>query len=365
MEVSPLPRTIRRQESAGAAYRELVQRLVARGSLNAGLRPLSMRNILAFFHRILTGVRNDVPWRRELLERYRATHATPPRTSTARRAHARWLTCLLHDRCPEEPAFRPTELTPILVHHSLFPVVDHHRERRHAFTVAEVQALYTAASRSGAFPLLLLRLLFTTGLRIGGVCRIPVPPLGAECVHTVEKGGLLRSVHLAPCVWVDVRNLWVEHPPRPNQRYLIPARYDSSRPVSTSHLKRTFRRLCDAAHVRGSHAHVHTTRHTVAVALRLAGARLIDIAAFLGHANINTTYAVYSAPTHQELVRGMCLPWMTTDGANGQTVDSRLLEALAGPPNVALPPLPLDPRASEAVCTTHSEGECWPKTGRQ
>lgn len=360
MEVSPLPRTIRRHENAADAYRDLVNRLVAQGALNARLRPLSLRNILAFFHRILTGPApsspKEVPWRRELMDRYRATHATHPRTSTARRAHTRWLTCLLHDRCPEEPAFRTTELTPPIVQRSL-PLDN--RERRHAFSVAEVQALYAAALGS-PFSLLLLRLLFTTGLRIGGVCRLPIPPLEAECVHTVEKGGVVRSVHLAPCVWADIRTLWDERPPRSNQRYLFPARYDVSRPVSTSHLKRTFRRLCDTAGVRGSHAHVHTTRHTVAVALRLAGARLVDIAAFLGHANINTTYAVYSAPSHQELVRGMRLPWMAADGAVQS--DPRLLEALAGPPVIPPPP---DPLASEVECATHSEGECSPKRGRR
>jgi integrase len=185
-----------------------------------------------------------------------------------------------------------------------------------------------------------------------------------------EKGGQLVPVALAPCVRgrppfrkrgrlvpealsayyaeASVRRTHVVRSP-----FLFPSRDDPTRPVSTSHLKRRFRRLCRGALVVGPHAHIHTTRHTVAVrraggatrargrALRLAGCRVVDIqtggcdlpgwpprAAFLGHASPTTTLAVYCAPDFSQLVNLLRLPWYENSD-NGQGRDDTLLRTLA------------------------------------
>lgn len=348
MDPNALPRRLRNDQSAAAAYQNLHRRLVDKGLLDPRMRPMSLRNVLNFFRCVIPEPPLDTTpkaegeeeeeedWRIRLLRCYhRHTRCRTPRTWTAWRAHARWLTCLLRDRCPRAREYRPHELgAPIAAHTKPLPA-------RHAFNREEVCALHAAAARTGPFSELLLRLLFTTGLRVGGVSRLALPRHdGEETLVTEEKGGVLRTVRLSPPVW-DALRRWGSTP-RPGQRYLFAARRDATRSVSTSHLKKHFRRLCQCAGVTGPHAHIHTTRHTVcmhrcwasttahgvpAVALRLAGARLVDIAAFLGHCNVNTTYAVYSAPSHEELMRCLRLPWLAADGGGGP--DTSLLDALA------------------------------------
>jgi integrase len=122
---------------------------------------------------------------------------------------------------------------------------------------------------------------------------------GCDHCTTTEKGGRDHAVLLAPCTQRHIRNwsMYDRHPtPR---RYLIPARRDKQmQPISTSFIKKRFTAIAARATppVVGSHVHIHTTRHTVAVALRMAGRRLVDIQAFLGHRNISTTASVYSLP---------------------------------------------------------------------
>ena len=70
---------------------------------------------------------------------------------------------------------------------------------------------------------------------------------------------------LAPCVREALGAYRADHVPSPGTRYLFRSRHHADQPVSTSHLKKRFRRLCQRASVEGPHAHIHTTRHTVAV----------------------------------------------------------------------------------------------------
>ena len=107
--------------------------------------------------------------------------------------------------------------------------------------------------------------------------------------------------------------------------------------MSTSYLKKRFRRLCERAGVAGPHAHIHTTRHTVAVALRLAGCRIVDIASFLGHALPSTTFSVYSTPSFEQLLGVLRLPWLS--GAHADVdADHGLLRALSGVTEAPPPP---------------------------
>ena len=297
-------------------------------------RPLSVRNRLCLVRRVL---RDETPWmagtvdRERLLELYRQRVPDPPGTPTGRRAHARWLGSLLDPPSPRvTPAdlHRPASLGWRPGPGPASPSVG----RKHAFDVAEVERLHAAARAAGPESEVLLLLLFTTGLRVGGLSRLPLPRAAdQDTLVTEEKGGRRLPVVLAPCVWDALRRWWAVRPPRaPAQTFLFASRYDPGRPASTSHLSRCFGRLCAAARVTGRHAHIHTTRHTVAVALRLAGCRIIDIAAFLGHAHPATTLRVYSTPSFEQLLGTMRLPWYTetTTTAPGRE-DDRLLRALA------------------------------------
>ena len=209
--------------------------------------------------------------------------------------------------------------------------------RLHAFSPDEVQRLH-AAARGGVRDRLLLLLLFTTALRVGGLSRLPaVSPRDTWC-RTVEKGGQIHPVALAPCVRDALSAYLAAHPASPEAHYLLPSRRNADHPISTTQLKRWFRGLCARAGVVGPHAHIHTTRHTVAVALRLAGCRIADIQAFLGHASPSTTLAVYCTPDFHQLVHLLRLPWFSGPVDHHRGVDDTLLRALAPSPLTRPPP---------------------------
>lgn len=291
-----------------------------------------MRNLLCFLYRLCGDAPAAAsPWTlARCLDRYR-TLRCHVRTGVALGAHARWITLLL--RCPGygdggvctmadlrscNPATHRRRLAPTL--------------RRHAFTVDEVTRLY-AASTASVYDRLLLAVLFTTALRIGGVRRLPTPLSPTETwVVTQEKGGQHFPVALAPCVHTLLHQL---QQARPGEAYILPSPRFKGRPASTSHLKKRFRRLCHLAGVTGTHAHVHSCRHTLATALRLAGRRIVDIQAFLGHASPITTVAVYCTPHYDDLLGLLHLPWFATDTASSDdrqpAHDSTLLNALCPP----------------------------------
>ena len=203
----------------------------------------------------------------EVLNRYAAN--PKPHTLIATRAHQRWLRGLLQI-CNVDAL-----TTTLPVTNSSFR--RHPYFKQHSFSVDEVQRLYQAAD-DDAYTRLVLQILFTTGLRVGGLSRIPLPTvegdpvvitgtdglLSGEARCCQEKGGVPFPVFLAPCVWSSIRRWWTTNPPsRPQQVYLLPSRRNIKRPVSTSKLKHLFRRLCRTAGVVGPHAHIHTTRHTI------------------------------------------------------------------------------------------------------
>lgn len=214
------------------------------------------------------------------------------------------------------------------------------RTKRRSFTVSEVRSLYAAAA-SDPLDDLLLTVLFTTGLRIGGVSRLPCFAPGERYCETVEKGGRVHAVPLAPAV--HERALAWRPSTAPSgaegRRYLFPARHHPAEGcVSTSFLRTRFKALCQRAGVHGPHAHPHSTRHTVAVALRLAGRSLTDVQAFLGHARLSTTVEVYARPELEPLLSMLHLPWWwrpEKDGGGASSAES-LLNALVPPPSAAL-----------------------------
>lgn len=323
---SLLPRGARASAEVADAYTELFLSLGEANLVRPTYRPLSARNLLGFLYRLCGDrLRSDRPWSmRTLLDRYKSLRIRC-QTTLAVRAHAHWISILV--RCPGwgmvaeddggtnnnnnsvectlarlRPLLSPDAPPP--TRHSVAATL-----RQHAFSPEEVRRLHEAAA-SDPLDRLLLLLLLTTALRVGGLSRIPALTDTDRFAVTEEKGGQRFPVYLAPCVREALRAWWAVCPPRPGARYLFPARYDVERPVSTSYLKRRFRRLCGRAGVLGPHAHIHTTRHTTAVALRLAGCRIVDIQAFLGHANPSTTLAVYCTPDFHQLVDLLRLPWM-------------------------------------------------------
>ena len=141
-------------------------------------------------------------------------------------------------------------------------------------TSDEVRRLDAAAAPTGVIAELMLALLFTTAIRVGGLSRMPRVTAGdAWCItpgpvrlrradRPEEKGGVRFPVAIAPCI----RSILQRYDAPPSV-HLCPSPRQPSRPRSTSFFKRRFRALCDRAGIVGPHAHIHTTRHTVAIAL--------------------------------------------------------------------------------------------------
>ena len=176
-------------------------------------------------------------------------------------------------------------------------------------------------------------------LCVGGLCHIPwfctpCTPNG-HSIHCVtrEKGGREQSILIAPCTQLAI-NEWIKnqgkHMPTP-RRFLFPGRRcPTELPLSTSFIKKRFSAIATRASppVVGPHAHIHTTRHTVAVALRLAGRRMVDIQSFLGHRNVATTANIYSRPDADDLAMLLHLPWIPHRFEKKQ--GDALLESLTG-----------------------------------
>lgn len=176
------------------------------------------------------------------------------------------------------------------------------------FTPAEVHSLYAACQNCTEFVLLLL--LFTTGIRIGGAVNLRVS--GVQNADgtiksegtTTEKGAVQHRIFLCP-----VLRHWLGRyiAAAAATEYIFPARYGKQGPCSVGHLQRTFGRLCQRAQIAGPH-NAHRTRHTLAHALRLTGTPSNHIQHMLGHTCPRTTDLYGALDTH-ELVRSMHLPW--------------------------------------------------------
>ena len=123
---------------------------------------------------------------------------------------------------------------------------------------------------------MVILLFLTTGLRIGGLCRLRVPlarPIRAARdvpteLTTVEKNGRVRRVRLCnTCRILVARWYHRDRQAPPDSPFLFPARapggVSSSPVVSTRHVWNVCHRVFTRAGVSGSHVHPHAFRHTV------------------------------------------------------------------------------------------------------
>ena len=160
--------------------------------------------------------------------------------------------------------------------------------------------------------------LLTTGVRIGGLCRMRCVPraewgaaFASTALCTVEKGNVPHSLHInatvrprpvfrpKSCLARILLARWFrEHRP-PSSCYVFPSAAKPGTPVSTSYMWRLIRGVLARAGVSGSHAHPHTFRHTFVHMMTGLGVSADVVARFVGHRSVATT--VDQAP------RGACL----------------------------------------------------------
>ena len=135
-----------------------------------------------------------------------------------------------------------------------------------AFSPEEVLRILSAAQTTPER--LVTLLLLTTGVRIGGLCRIRcrgraewAREIPADALCTVEKGNVPRTLQVNGAVRVLLARWFRECRPADGP-FLFPAPGDAARPLSTSSAWRTVKDVLRRADVRGAHAHPHTFRHT-------------------------------------------------------------------------------------------------------
>jgi hypothetical protein len=167
------------------------------------------------------------------------------------------------------------------------PEADAAVDRRYAFTSREIRAILLACNTTSER--LVVLLLLTTGVRIGGLSRIRLPshlspPAAAETVRgrdiprtlsTTEKNAATRVVVLTGAVRILVARRLRERSllggSGSPHGYLFPGKGDGRRPSSTHALWNLCRGVFRRAGVRGPHVHPHTFRHTLVHLMHIGG----------------------------------------------------------------------------------------------
>ena len=176
---------------------------------------------------------------------------------------------------------------------------------RSSFNPEEVISILDSAVTSKER--LIVMLLMTTGLRLGGLCRLrssvrvewgaEVPP---DALSTVEKGNKMRMPVLVVPVKILLARYFREERP-PMSAFLFPAPTMPEKAVHQTNMWKTIKDIFRRAKVTGRHAHPHTFRHTYVHMLRLLGVPTDVIAKLVGHSNLQTTEKTYSRFEHDEM----------------------------------------------------------------
>ena len=202
---------------------------------------------------------------------------------------------------------------------------------RKCFNTREVIRLYSVCECIK--DKILLTLLFTTGLRVGGVSRCQLQniydfeTMSVKSVgHTIEKGAVCREFYICKNLRALLHS-YISSLPGKKPRFLFPARHHyTDKCCTTAHLQVRFNRLVVAAGIEWK-AHIHCTRHTLIAALRIQKTPSALIQMYIGHKTIRTTDA-YGILSTEQLVQSMHLPWLE-DAATDLHV-SQLLHVLDG-----------------------------------
>lgn len=147
-------------------------------------------------------------------------------------------------------------------------------DRRTSFTPEElIEIVGRALTTQERLTILIMA---TTGLRIGGLCRLRTShrekwakDIPADALSTVEKGNVTRIIPVSGPVRMLLARWFREDCPSSSSTFVFPGVQTPSTSsatkdncVSTSYVWNVVRKVLERAGVRGSHAHPHTFRHT-------------------------------------------------------------------------------------------------------
>ena len=196
-------------------------------------------------------------------------------------------------------------------------------DRIYAFTPDEVRSIVGAAvsDEERLFVLLLL----STGLRLGGLCRLRLaeadrrtlgasgaPPYRASQMPvsfpTTEKNGKCRVVRL-PNICRVLLARWFSHSrPASDTAFVFPSRVKAGEHVSLRYGWGVFDRLFKRVGMTGAHCNPHTFWHTVIRMLYARGHSFDRISKWIGHTDQKTTAAVYGRLSVDEIHAGISIP---------------------------------------------------------
>lgn len=188
-------------------------------------------------------------------------------------------------------------------------------ERDYAFRVDEVRSILGACVT--ALQRLTVLLFLTTGMRIGGLCRLRLPetlmpaamlrPADVpSATWTVEKNGVRRDISLTPAVRI-LAFQWLKSSERVavESPYMFPSPLEATRNVCTRTVWKACRSIFIRAGVSGKHVHPHTFRHTLVHMLFITGNSFAKIAKFIGHRSEQTTAQRYGRLRHTDTINAI------------------------------------------------------------
>ena len=171
----------------------------------------------------------------------------------------------------------------------------HEANRIYAFTPEEVYKITRNAVTTKEKLVVLLFL--TTGMRIGGVCRIRVQLLPdgsiSEKAITTEKNGKPRHLRLSALVRL-LAGEWIHENGLPPSGLLFAHRHRNEDPTSTSTIWKLCRTIFTRADINGAHVHPHTFRHTV-----------IKLFHRIGKGNIVSRHFFYAGENDNSVIPGI------------------------------------------------------------
>jgi integrase len=158
---------------------------------------------------------------------------------------------------------------------------------------------------------LVILLLFTTGLRVGGLANIKINNVYdkktkeiKDMGSTIEKGSKIRKFPIFELVKSHLQN-WIDNNHAIETEYLFPHKNDHNKPKTTMFFQQLFKNIAKKAGYEGEEIHIHSARHSVAHNLMEAGNKLEDIGKFLGHSNPATTAKFYTKLSAEENIKKM------------------------------------------------------------
>ena len=188
----------------------------------------------------------------------------------------------------------------------------------HRLSNKELELLYEA-SKSNIRDELMVLLMATTGIRVGGLSNLMVhnvcKTIGRDVVinenaKTIEKGGKWFSFVLTPNTKLLLHK-WITENRKAHSQYLFPGRGDN--PITTNRIGKIIKELGERAGVTGPHVHPHALRHTFAHLLLESGNDPGLVSKMMGHSSSRTTEMYYLKESAVEASKRCNIPWLVKD----------------------------------------------------